>query len=319
MLDATKTSIGVGTGTRIILAIIIVALLATVQFLRPPSPDLWWQSLFQALHAPLFGLIAIFVLLMTPSDWPWRRRIAATAGGVLALSLISEAAQIPMPGRSASLSDLVNDWAGAAAFLSAGILLLPNSPVKPGRGRYLLLFALLLMILPARPFASVSAAYWQRYQQLPSIAPFNARASRMFYALENAIVVIEDAGPDSILTEFRFGKRGASAVDFHDPWSDWSGYDHLVIDLENLNSDELRLTIRIHDELHLRGDQPYEDRFNRRLEFEVGREPIRIAVADIESAPAERRLDIQHIDGVVIFGTENQAGSRFIIHDIRLE
>jgi VanZ family protein len=298
----------------------VVLLLAAVQFFAPAHLDLWWQAFFQALHAPVFGLIAVCLLAMTPSSWHWQGRLVITMGAVLLLAILSEIAQIPMPNRSASVDDLVNDLVGALAFVSAAVVFSPNFHVPSGRGRWLILLAIVLLAWPLKPLASISAAYWERYEQLPSIAPFDSTNSRLFYHLNNALVrYVESPDQGRIAPEFRFGSTGSSSIDFHDPWSDWRSYTALIIDIENLAPTTLPLTIRVHDEAHLIGDQPHNDRFNRVLEIVPGPQTIRIELADIEQAPASRDMEMEHIDGVVLFGSAQEAGSRFIIHDMRLE
>ena len=298
----------------------VLFLFLSIQFFAPTRADLWWQVFFEALHAPIFGLIAVCLLAMTPSKWHLQGRLIISIAATFLLAIMSEAVQIPMPNRSASLGDLVNDMVGALAFISAAVVLSPNFHVPPGRGRWLILLAAVLLVWPLKPLASVSAAYWERYEQLPSIAPLDSRNSHLFYHLNNATVRF--VSPDDragIAPEFHFKKIGSSSIDFHDPWSDWRTNQALVLDVDNLDSKTLPLTIRIHDEAHLIGDQPHEDRFNRRLDLAPGRQSITIDLAEIEQAPDGRDMDMGHIDGLVLFGTEREAGSRFVIHDIRLE
>jgi VanZ family protein len=298
----------------------VVLLLAIVQFFAPARLDLWWQVFFEAMHAPVFGIIAVCLVAMTPPTWQWQGRVVVPLAGTLVLALLSELAQIPLPSRSASMGDLFNDLLGAVAFVSAAVVLSPSFHVPPGRGRWLILLAVLLLIWPFKPLASVSSAYWERYEQLPSIAPLGSEESRIFYNLNNAQVQFVRAGePGRIAHRITFGAAGSSSINFHDPWSDWRAYQVLVLDVDNPGDEPLPLTIRVHDEAHLRGDQPHEDRFNRLLELAPGRNSIRIDLADVEQAPTGRDMDMGHIDGVVLFGTAKEAGRRFIIHDLRLE
>lgn len=297
----------------------VLVLLGIIQGFSPRHADLWWQTFFDTLHAPFFGLIAVALIAMTPFRWHWRRRLLVALAIVFALSLLSEAAQIPLPNRNASVSDLVNDWLGALAFMSFAVVLSPNFHVPPGRGRYLVLLAVILMAIPLKPLARVSAAYWERYQQLPSIAPFQSPAARMFYSLKNAYVLFREDANGRLITEVRFAKQGPSNIKFHDPWSDWRSFGTLRIDIDNLGTAALPLTIRIHDEAHLRGHQPHNDRFNRRLRIEPGRQSIEIALEEVITAPADRNMDMARIDGLVLFGSGREAGFRFILHDIRLE
>ena len=314
-----RTKTKTGSLRTILLGTTVVLLLCAVLFFGPTGWDLWWQAFFEALHAPVFGLIAVCLLAMTPSSWHWQGRLVITLVTALLLAVLSEIAQIPMPSRNASIGDLVNDVLGILAFVSAAVVLSPSFHVPPGRGRWLILLAAVLLIPPFKPLVSVSSAYWERYEQLPSIAPLSSENSRLFYFLNNAQVqFVRSDEVGRIAHKIVFGKTGSSSIDFHDPWSDWQGYQVLVLDIENTGDATLPLTIRIHDEEHLTGDQPHEDRFNRLLEIAPGRQSISIDLAEVEQAPTGRNMDMGHIDGVVIFGSEREAGSRFVIHDLRL-
>jgi hypothetical protein len=298
----------------------VLFLFLSIQLFAPARADLWWQVFFEALHAPIFGLIAVCLLAMTPPTWHLQGRLIVSLAAAFLLAIMSEVVQIPMPNRSASFGDLFNDMVGALAFVSAAVVLSPNFHVPRGRGRWLILLAAILMVWPLKPLASVSAAYWERYEQLPSIAPFESRNSHLFYNLNNATMRFATADYGAgIVPEFHFNQTGSSSIDFHDPWSDWRSYEALVLDIDNLDSKTLPLTIRIHDEAHLIGDQPHEDRFNRRLDLAPGRHSINLDLAEVKQAPDGRDMDMGHIDGLVLFGTEKEAGSRFVIHDIRLE
>ena len=304
----------------ILLGSVVVVLLLVLQLLVPARPDLWWQVFFEAMHAPLFGIIAVCLLAMTPQAWRWQVRLILALTATLLLAVLSELAQAPLPNRSASFSDLVNDMLGALAFLSVAVVLSPNFHVPQGRGRWLILFAIALLVWPFKPLADVSAAYWERYDQLPSLAPVGNQNTSLFYILDNAQVeTVASDQPARVASEFRFGTTGSSRIHLHDPWSDWRSYRSLIIDLENLGDRTLDLTLRIHDEAHLNGDQPHNDRFNRRLKISPGRRPIQIDLADIETAPLDRNMDMAHIDGVILFSTRDSAGGHFIIHDLRLD
>lgn len=304
----------------VLLGSVVMFLLLVVQLFVPARPDLWWQVFFEAMHAPLFGIIAVCLLAMTPQGWHWQVRLILASTATLLLAVLSELAQAPLPNRNASMSDLVNDMLGAFAFLSVAVVLSPNFHIPRGRGRWLILFAIVLLVWPFKPLADISAAYWKRYDQLPSIAPIGSQNASLFYILDNAQVrTVASNQPGRVASEFRFGPIGSSRIHLHDPWSDWRPYQALVLDLENLGERTLQLTIRIHDEAHLRGDQPHDDRFNRLLEFLPGRQEIRIDLADVETAPRDRSMDMGHIDGVVLFGKEAAAGGQFVIHDVRLD
>jgi VanZ family protein len=219
MRDELRFKAPSGQLRNIALGIAVLGLLGLVQFSSPSHADLWWQTFYNTLHFPVFGLVSVCLLFITPPFWHWSKRLIVTLCSILALSILSEIAQIPLPNRSVSVGDLFNDWAGALAFLCVAFVLAPGFPVPAGRGRYLLIAALLLTIWPLKPLIEVSATYWERYRQLPSIAPLHSSHSRMFYYLKNAHVIYRRTLPGEVFaTEVRFIDRGASSINFHDPW-----------------------------------------------------------------------------------------------------
>ncbi len=81
---------------RIILAgAIVVILLSVIHFATPITGGLWLRTLYDSLHVPIFGIIAVCILFVTPANWGSRSRLVATMGAVIVLSLFSESVQIP--------------------------------------------------------------------------------------------------------------------------------------------------------------------------------------------------------------------------------
>lgn len=320
MRDELQSRVSADQWRKIMLGVAVLALMGLIHFTSPLRNDLWWQTFYNALHFPVFGLVSVSVLFITPPSWHWSKRLSVTLCSIVVLSILSEVAQIPLSNRSVSFGDLFNDWAGALAFLCVAFVLAPGFSIPAGRGRFLLIAALLLTIWSIKPLYVVSTAYWERYQQLPSIVPLHSSHSRMLYYLSNAHVLYRRSQPGDIFTtEVRFNDQGASSINFHDPWSDWRSYETLKLHIENLGREPFPLVIRIHDEQHLRGSQPHNDRFNRRLDITPGQNVIDIALDVIHSAPADRKMDLGRIDGIVIFESSNNAGRQFLLHDIRLE
>lgn len=305
---------------RLFAGIFVVVLLAAVTVYQPSHIRLWLQSFFNWLHVPLFGLIAAGLLFATPADWHWRRKLLVAGVATVVLAIATELVQLLMPARSASFGDFANDLLGAAAF--AGLIAATGAIFPTPRWLRVPMFAAsaALIAWSAMPLADVTAAYWERHTEAPSIAPLKSRKSRLFYYLDNATVHflnLPEAG--RVLPQFQFSSERASSIKFHDPLPDWRGFDRLVIDIANAESDRLCLVLRIHDRAHLDGDQPVTDRFRREFCIAEGRRQISIGLADIASAPAGRQMNLGRIDGVTLYRTKPGPARRFVLHDIRLE
>ena len=306
-------------GLRILASAVVVILLLVIHFFSPSRGGLWLQTFYDSVHVPLFGVIAVCVLLVTPLHWSKRKRLLVVLGAVLALSVLSEVAQIPT-ARDASFSDILADWFGAAGFVAVAIVFSSSISVPKGRGRYLLVLGIALIIWPLLPLAKVSAAYLERNQFLPALTSFDSRFGDMLFRMQNAeIRKVRRAIGNSHSAEISLQDNPWPGIIFHDLWPNWEPYLALVIQIENPEAESLPINIRVHDRAHRHSDQPYGDRFNRSIDLMPGTQTIRITLADIQSAPAGRQMRMTEIDGLVIFCTQKESGRRFVLHDIRLE
>ena len=79
------------------------------------------------------------------------------------------------------------------------------------------------------------------------------------------------------------------------------------------------MVLRVHDLQH---DNRLEDRFNRSIS--VGAESrVRIALplTDVEAGPLDRRIDLRHVAGLILFVTDSSArpGTQLYVTRIWLE
>lgn len=86
------------------------------------EPGPWWRSvLWNGGHAPLFGLLALWLALALPrrAGWPRldRRGVLTVLGCVLAYGAIDELHQSTSTARDFSALDLITDLTGAACVL----------------------------------------------------------------------------------------------------------------------------------------------------------------------------------------------------------
>lgn len=307
-----QTQVGVATA-------LVAIVLLLIQYGRPPPGGLWMATLYESMHVPLFGVIALCVIVITPARWQRRKRLLTIGVVVLALSLLSEAAQIPTD-RDASMEDLVADWLGATAFSLVAVAFAPSFRLDTRWRKYLVPLGLILLVWSLWPLVKVSAAYVERSQNLPELVDFDGSFSRTFMRIQNATLVAlptSASGDTSALVTLNDGPW--PGVVLHDLYPEWSRYEELVIELENLQELSLRLNLRVDDDEHRFGEQRYSDRYNLRFELEPGAMTLRIPLADIKNGPADRQMDLSAIDGLVLFAAQSEAGRSFVIHSIRLE
>jgi hypothetical protein len=86
------------------------------------EPGPWWDSvLYNSAHGPLFGMLALWMLIGAPRRGGWPRIDGRTIAGVLGLvascGILDEFHQSFTPNRSVSLGDVMTDITGAACVL----------------------------------------------------------------------------------------------------------------------------------------------------------------------------------------------------------
>ena len=101
-------------------------------------------------------------------------------------------------------------------------------------------------------------------------------------------------------------------------FGDWQGYTTFAFSLFNPDDQPLTITVSIRDHEHFRRGGEYSDRFNRRFEMGPGWNDIAIPIADIQNAPAERKLELDDLSEVVIFTVDPPAPRQMYLDYVRL-
>lgn len=304
---------------RSLAAVTVVVVLFIIQLARPARGGLWWQTFYDSLHVPAFGVIAVCLLLMTPADWSIRKRIAAVMGSVIGLSMLSEAAQVPID-RNASLADFFANLAGGAGFLAIALTIIRGLSVSKIRKRFLGLAGATLIIAPLVPLAFVTAAYAERAHILPSLVRFDSKLSRVFVHPQSArLDVKRNNSSGRAVAEVMLLDGAWPGVAFNDIWPDWRDYGDLLVEIENPEAAEIEISIRVNDRQHHDGSQEFSDRFNRKLALGPGLHTVRISLRDVEFAPGTRKMNLADINKLIIFARRQEAGRRFVIHSIYLQ
>ena len=304
---------------RISASAVILVLLLVIHLATPSRSGLWLQTFYDSMHVLVFGVIAVCTLFATPLHWSRRKRLLTVFVTVFVLSTLSEIAQIPT-GRDASFNDLLADWFGAAGFIAVAIVFSTSISVPKGRGRYLIILGIALIVWPLLPLAKVSAAYLERGQLLPELTSFDSRFGDMFFYVQNAeFRKIRRSASASSSAEVSLGDGPWPGIIFHDVWPNWELYSALVVEIENPEAESLLVNVRVHDRAHKLGDQPHGDRFNISYELQQGRHTLRVPLEEIRNAPRDRQMDLSQIEGIVVFCSAGHTGRKFQLVKIRLE
>jgi VanZ family protein len=251
--------------------------LVVLHLYRPKVSNFWLETFYEWLHVPVFVIVAIG-LFHALGNWRTNVNKAILAFvAALVLAVLSEAAQIPT-SRNASWSDIISDATGAAI----GLLAIPTVTDRARLKVISRVIAIILVVITAVPLIQVSAAYVERNSVFP--------------------IIYDGDWP----TRSEFMTLRGMAIDFRNLYPDWRNYSTLSIDLDVLSDLPFQLTVRVHDKDHLRGSQPYSDRFNKRFDLEPGRNAIEIPLGEIESSPRKRVMDLSRVDGLVLFSNQDE-------------
>ena len=305
-------------GTLVLWAGVVLVPLLTLHFYVPTRSGLWIDTFLESLHFVVFGTIAIGLYGITPKRWSDRRRFTSAILASIALSLVSEAAQIP-GSRDASFEDLVRDWLGTIFALLVVFASLPSSHYSRKSRITALLVAAMCLLWGFYPLAKVSLAFAERDRQLPILFTAEQSFGRSFLRKQNVHVLYDAETGDSTCLQVTLGDGPWPGIAFHNIWPDWSAHPTLIVDIVNKQDDVLELQMRVHDRIHRKGKQPYEDRYNRGLTLSPGENSIRVDIADIENAPRGRRMNLEEIDELIVFAPRGLSGRSFCIRQIRLD
>jgi hypothetical protein len=307
----TQTAVRV-LGLVALMAVVLIPLL----FLDFPENTRFWQSLFNAGHAPVFGVLSLLFLglsLVTFGD-NFKRQlthylVALIASIVMAFG--TEIAQI-FTGRDAEMGDVLRDIIGAVAILGLTMTVdrkLYKSLQLPTGWRVVLarVVCVLLLISPLVSVTIWSLAYRDRDRMVPYLYRFDSCLGHEFMRAEAADleIVAPPAGwPEPGTTavgRLTFHRTLYPQMYIDELYPDWRGYDTLRFDLYLPRPDSCRLTLRINDWLH---NQEFNDRYNHTFWIQPGVTRMAIPLADIAAAPAGRPMQMDRIKTLILFSPQ---------------
>jgi VanZ family protein len=300
------------------LALPLVGILLVAVVLAPiPGGTRWIGALHDTAHGPIFGCVALLLLMAMRRGAragrmrPWTQYAAAFCGSAL-LGVATELVQIPV-GRDATFSDAALDVLGALAFLALFAAFDPAlQQARALRSRIVLgLIAVPLLLVVVSPGVNAATAYARRADRFPVLADFSTRFDDYFIHPQWSVLTLAAAareyarydGERALRVQFQPGPY--PGVDFPEPAPDWSGYTTLALDITNPHSSPFELLLRVHDASHTKY---YEDRFNKVLRVAPRtRATLRVPLEEIRSAPQGRTMDMRRITDVLFFRTDASA------------
>lgn len=302
----------------LILLLLLFLLLAFFPFARSPNPAAIQKTMDAGHVFAFFMLSSLFYMMFEPRGV--KRAVLVSA--LLSISVMAAIELLqPYVGRTASWVDLEVGLLGGFIALSGMVIW------RCMNSRMLRLFHLLLamttIVWLTKPALDEWRALWLREQSFPMIGDFeHALAKRLWKASGVANGVYTKA---SLSDEFVASGNGSLKIEtVSGTWSgvsysagdqDWRGYEFLTLMLHNPGPPFV---------LHLRIDDgsivspTYKQRYNGHFLMQAGSNSVVIALARIESSPAERALDLSRIRTMVFFTNKKERSRVFYLDDVQL-
>ena len=292
-------------------------LVALPIFIDLPGHSALTQATQDAGHSVIFALIAMLVFaVIAPLNLALQVKYVLSFVIVVMLGVMVEWVQAKI-GRDASISDILLDAVGAFV----GLILC--------RARYhssnkTILYGIAVIILLgcfAYP-AIILLGVVDKYRNVPVLVDFDGLVNTNVYKPMNgaAVTIASAAGAwsdnQSDVAEIHF-KPGHlwPGIELLEVFADWRAYEFLDLEVYSLESETLRLTLRVHDKAH---NNEYADRFNREFMIQPGLNQLSVSLDEIKNAADSRQLDLSTIAGLIMFMTETEQLKRVQLDNIRL-
>ena len=289
-----------------------------------------WSELFNLAHAPSFFLAFLFAAAIMdpssiglPASWPRILRMGVAqllilATVLLVLGGICEVLQ-QFVGRSTSLSDMVSNGCG----LIAGIFwCLGRLATDKTRRIAASLMSVFLLLIPGWAPAFELLECRKQHLEFPLLASFERpRELNAWYASEATIEQSTAWHSDGTASMQVSGLAGTKhpGANFLGLISDWHQFAALELDVFNPGTKPLSLQFSIFDRHHYSSGHDPADRFGRAVELPAGKAThIRIELADIKHAPADRFMDLSQIESMNLFTVRPETDFAFLVDNVRL-
>lgn len=306
----------------------IAGLLSLLLIVRVPGQGVWHGVMLNAVHGPIFALVAVLLLVLrAPAA---RSRLSAYWTAFFAAVVFGGIIEFlqGFQDRPPSWFDMMTDAAGASAGLALWALFerwrAPAFQLKQLNGPWLpVAIALAGVTFVAWPPLQAARAYAHRAAVFPSIAEFHGPQDLAFVTTSGTAADIAPLpgpwgqGPDDLALRVSYDEKHAPSVQVVEPSHDWRGYTIIAVDITNPSPQELSLTFRILDAAH---DWSHEDRLNLPLRIPPStRTTVRVALGAVEAAPERRPMDMTRIANVMLFGRESPQPAEMYVSRIWLE
>ena len=306
-----------GASLRLYLYIFILVILLPLFFIDLPfgnssrSVKAFWD-LGHILFFMLFVRILAGRQTTNGFSWTWVGKVLVL---VLAIGILIEIVQSGLVGRLSSWIDVLRNLGGGII----GLAWVCWEIVTRKQRRKLLLVMVSVAIISTIPLGLALMDESRARRDFPLLSTFETKGELSRWQAKTEISRVENP-----VRQGRFALRLPLTTDMYSGISleyfpeDWQGMKGLSLSIYNPEQSEIQMTFRVHDRLHVEGEQIYADRFNRLLTMQPGWNDIFIAMDEIKNAPQGRKMDLENIYGFGLFVSRLKVGKVIYIDDVRL-
>jgi len=244
-----------------ILAVTLISILLYILISQPfPEDSLVWDAILNSGHIPLFGLLAICLLVLSRQYIPankTRPYIHYLIAFILTLVVGSgsEYFQMSEPGRQSDIRDFYFDIIGGASFLLLASLSDPFLKQKYAQKKILragvILLALLSWLPGILPVYSVISSHLLRAHYFPAIV-LPGKLPTDFFLLKNGNVSLDllpAPHQEKQALKWITGMQTTwPFIRISYPKKDWSAFKALELELYSPSTTPIRLTLRVDDQ-----------------------------------------------------------------------
>ncbi len=277
-----------------------------------------FKNLWNLGHILFFSLLPLLIFNDSKASTSYPKHVLFIMVLALLLGTLIEILQTGLDSRIPDVGDILRNIIGA---LVGSVFLLPSRKNFPKKR--LVVIQMLVALLVIMQIAPVVSAFWDEKlanRQFPLLSSFETPFEIDRWTGGVVFEVSDDIKKNGVTAmKVMLNTDTYSGVALKYFPGDWEGYRFFQFSVFNPESDELKLTCRIHDWQHTQSRQKYEDRFNRSFSILQGWHTVTIPLEQVELAPENRQMDMQRIQGVGIFAVRLPYTRTIYIDDVRLK
>ncbi|MGB3209632.1 MAG: VanZ family protein [Desulforhopalus sp.] len=283
------------------------------------GPDYESPRLFK--EAWNFGHILFFAIFTLETmryskatDASTRQRYITIMLLVIVLAISIEVCQSLLTERNASTRDIIFDFAGGFVVLAWQY----HGQNSPKRKIFFRTSGSALVFLCMLPFILTTVDEYRAWRDFPVLSDFESFLDVSRWQGNGGIKRVKQpvkSGTFSLMATLTADKYSGVTLNHFPP--NWSDAQALTFSVYN-PGEPVVLNYRVHDQNHLEKYQNYSDRFNGQATLRPGWNILTIGMGDIENAPKNRKMDIQHIRGLGVFVAGQPVQRVLYIDDVKL-